>query len=157
MATSNRIYIDEPLMYLSEKLVKRAIPGSETNEGIFHDTRELVAFAVCLGYKMGKRRSVEKRGREIKLEAIANIDFGGSHLANALAVAAEEDVAILDPNKKEERAKILEDFLNGGLEYMEGFFDEDATAFDLISSLIKDEFDPSEAQDTVINLIGKRI
>ena len=70
MATKERIYIDEELVPIADKLVQRRIPGSESTQGVFRDTRELVAFAAAIGFSKNHPKDVSSNGREIKLSAL---------------------------------------------------------------------------------------
>lgn len=150
MATKDRIYIDEELVPVADGLVQRRIPGSESAEGVFRDTRELVAFAAGLGYRKDQRREVANNGREIKITALEAIEKGGSQLLNAIAIAETGDVDILSPDKAVERATILERYVNGGLEYISGI-SGDETALETIVEIIKSEHAP---QDNINELIG---
>lgn len=156
MATKDRIYIDEELVPLADRLVLRRIPGSESAQGVFRDTRELVAFAAGLGYQKDQSLQVSVNGREIKLSALEAIDKGGSQLLNAIAVAKAGDVAILSPERAVERATILEGYVNGGLEYISGISGDDETALETIVSIIKSEHAPQENIDEVIDDLSKR-
>jgi len=120
MATKDRIYIDKELEPVADRLVQRRIPGSESAEGVFRDTRELVAFAAGLGYRKDLSREVAANGREIKIAALEAIEKGGSQLLNVIAIARAGDVDILSPDKAVERATILERYVNGGLAYISG-------------------------------------
>lgn len=155
MATKDRIYIDEELVSVADRLVQRRIPGSDSAEGVFRDTRELVAFAAGLGYRKDQSRPVSVNGREIKLSALEAIERGGSQLLNSIAVAKAGDVSVLSPDRAVERATILEDYVNGGLEYISGISGEE-TALETIVSIIKSEHAPQDNIDDVINDLSKR-
>jgi dnd system-associated protein 4 len=155
MATKDRIYIDEELVPVADRLVLRRIPGTESSEGVFRDTRELVAFASGLGYRKEQSLPVNVSGREIKLSALEAIERGGSQLLNSIAVAKAGDVDILSPERAVERATILEGFVNGGLEYISGI-SGDETALETIVSIIKSEHAPQDNIDEVIDDLSKR-
>jgi len=155
MATKDRIYIDEELVPVADRLVQRRIPGSELAEGVFRDTRELVALAVGLGYRKDQSREVATNGREIKITALEAIEKGGSQLLNAIAIAETGNVDILSPDKAVERATILEKYLNGGLEYISGI-SGDETALETIVEIIKSEHAPQENIDELIGDLSRR-
>lgn len=155
MATKDRIYIDDDLVPVADRLVQRRIPGSESAEGVFRDTRELVAFAAGLGYRKDQSLPVSVNGREIKISVLEGIERGGSQLLNAIAVAKFGDVDILSPDRAIERASILEGYVNGGLEYLSGISGEE-TALETIVSIIKSEHAPQENIDEVIDDLSKR-
>jgi len=156
MATKDRIYIDEELVTVADRFVLRKIPGSESSEGVFRDTRELVAFAAGLGYLKDQSLPVNVSGREIKLSALEAIERGGSQLLNSIAVAKAGDVDILNPERAVERATILEIYVNGGLEYISGISGDDETALETIVSIIKSEHAPQDNIDEVIDDLSKR-
>lgn len=155
MATKDRIYIDEELVPVADRLVQRRIPGSESAEGVFRDTRELVAFAAGLGYRKDQSLPVTANGREIKLSALEAIEKGGSQVLCSIAVAKAGDVDILSPERAVERAEILEGYVNGGLEYISGISGEE-TALETIVSIIKSEHAPQDNIDEVIDDLSKR-
>ena len=155
MATKDRIYIDQEFVPVADRLVQRRIPGSDTAEGVFRDTRELVAFAAGLGYKKEKRYDLKSQGREVKLTALYAIDKGGSQLLNAIAIADEGGVDILLPDRAAERAAILEKYANGGLEYISGF-SGDETALETVVKMIKSEHAPESTVDDVIGSLKLR-
>lgn len=155
MATKDRIYIDKDLVHVADRLVQRRITGSETAEGVFRDTRELVAFAAGLGYKKKKFPDLKAIGREIKLTALEGIDKGGAQLLNAIALAETGDVDILIPERADKRAAILEKYVNGGLEYISGFTGEE-TALETIIEIIKSEHAPDSKVDDVIGSLKLR-
>lgn len=155
MATKDRIYIDQEFVPIADRLVQRRIPGSETAEGVFRDTRELVAFAAGLGYKKKKHHELKVNGREVKLTALEAIDKGGAQLLNAIAIAEEDGVDILLPDRSVERAAILEKYVNGGLEYISGFSGEE-TALETVIKVIKSELAPESTVDDVIGSLTIR-
>ena len=155
MATKDRIYIDKEFVPVADRLVQRRIPGSDTAEGVFRDTRELVSFAAGLGYRKEKRYDLKANGREIKLSVLDAIEKGGAQLLNAIAIAEEGDIAILLPERIGERATILEKYVNGGLEYISGFAEEE-TALETIVEIIKSEHDPESKVDDVIGSLKLR-
>ena len=155
MATKDRIYIDEELVPLADRLVQRRIPGSESAEGVFRDTRELVAFAAGIGYRKDQRREVATNGREIKITALEAIEKGGFQLLNAIAIAEAGDVDILSPDKAIERATILERYINGGLEYISGI-SGDETALETIVEIIKSEHAPQDNIDELLGDLSRR-
>lgn len=157
MATKERIYIDREFVDIADRLVRRAIPGSHSDQGVFRDTRELAVFAAGLGFRKDRKRDVEKNGREIKLEAVERIEFGGSDVVNALSVAATRDVAILAPEKELERAELFERYMNGGLEYISGMAGAEVTAMEVLINIITIEHAPKQAQEQMLDLLGQRL
>jgi dnd system-associated protein 4 len=155
MATKDRIYIDEELLPIADKLVQRRIPGSESTQGVFRDTRELVAFAAGVGYCKERSRNVSSNGREIKLSALDAIEKGGRQFLYSIAVAKAGSVEILSPEKSVERAEILERYLNGGLEYISGISGEEM-ALETIMEIIKSEFALKDKIDEVIDNLSRR-
>jgi dnd system-associated protein 4 len=155
MASRDRIYIDEELIHVADRLVQRRIPGSESSEGVFRDTRELVAFAAGLGYRKCLKREVSTNGREIKLSALEGIEKGGSLLLNAIAIAESGDVNILSKNNMVERATILEKYVNGGLEYISGISGEE-TSLETVIDIIKSEHTPQDDIDELIGDLSRR-
>jgi len=157
MATKDRIYIDKELVPLADRLVKRSIPGSESVQGVFRDTRELAVFAAGLGYRKKRRRSVTEQGREIKLSVIDRIELGGPVVVDAVAVAAACSVTILSPENAVERAEFFEGYVNGGLDYIAGIAGDEAGDLDIVAQLVKSEHAPKEAQEEVLDLLSKRL
>jgi len=157
MATKDRIYIDKELKPIADRLVKRSIPGSESVQGVFRDTRELAVFAAGLGYRKGRIRAVEVQGREIKLSAVERIELGGADVVSALAVAVRGNVRILTPDRAQERAEIFEGYVNGGLEYIAGIAGEEEADLDIVAHVVKSEHAPEEAQDEVLDLLSQRL
>lgn len=150
MATKDRIYIDEELVPIADKLVQRRIPGSESAQGVFRDTREFVAFAAGIGYSKDRPRPVSSYGREIKLSALDAIEKGGRQLLFSIAIAKAGNIDILGPDRAVERAEILERYVNGGLEYISGI-SGDETALETVMEIIKSEHAP---RDKIIEVIG---
>ena len=155
MATKDRIYIDEELVPVADRLVLRRIPGSGSSEGVFRDTRELVSFAAGLGYSKDQSLPVKVNGREIKLSALDAIERGGGQLLNSIAVAKSGDVDILSPERAVERATIFEDYINGGLQYISGIWGEE-TARETVVSIIMSEHAPQDNIEEVIDDLSKR-
>ncbi|CAB5161236.1 hypothetical protein D3OALGA1CA_5064 [Olavius algarvensis associated proteobacterium Delta 3] len=155
MATKDRIYIEKEFVPVADRLVLRRIPGSDTAEGVFRDTRELVAFAAGLGYRKKKQHELKVNGREIKLTALENIEKGGAQLLNAIAIAEGGGVDILLPERVDERAIILEKYVNGGLEYISGITEEE-TALETIVEIIKSEHAPDSKVKDVIGSLRLR-
>ncbi|RJQ36117.1 MAG: hypothetical protein C4555_07945 [Dehalococcoidia bacterium] len=156
MATRNRIYIDKKLVPLADRLVFRNIPGSESEQGVFRDTRELIAFAATIGYKFSHKRTVHVNGREIKLSAVERIQLGGIELVEALAVAETGDIEILSKENEVRRAEILEKYANGGLERIEAI-SGDRTALEEIVNIIKAEYAIDDKQLEVVDLLSERL
>ena len=157
MATSDRIYIDEEFKNMADRLVKRQIPGTESLQGIFRDTRELAVFAAGLGFRKQHFREVTKNGREIKLSALQRIDLGGREIVEAVGVAHTDSVAILHPARQQELAQIFEGYLNGGLQYIAGMTNDDHSDLQIVAALIKSEYSPQETRDEVIDLLAHRL
>ena len=157
MATKNRVYIDEQFVPIAERLVRRAVPNSTSVQGVLAATRELGALAVGIGFRHKTRKAVTRNGREIKLEVFERILTGGPDLVAALAVAETRSAAVLGPEHAQERATIFEDYMNGGLEYISGFANEDEADLDVLTRLVKSEHAPREAQKEVLNLLGGRL
>ncbi len=157
MASKDRIYIDKDLVPIADRLVKRSIPGSESVQGVFRDTRELAVFAAGLGYRKKRTRAVAAHGREIKLSAVERIDLGGADIVNALAVAVRGTVHILAPDSAQDRAEIFEQYVNGGLDYIAGIAGEEEADLDIVAHLVKSEHAPGEAQDEMLDLLSQRL
>ena len=157
MATKDRIYIDAELKPIADRLVKRSIPGSESVQGVFRDTRELAVFAAGLGYRKGRTRTVTAQGREIKLSAVERIEHGGADIVSALAVAVRGSVHILNPDCAQERSEIFEQYVNGGLEYIAGIAGEEEADLDIVAHVVKSEHAPDEARDEVLDLLSQRL
>lgn len=157
MATKDRIYIDKELLPIADRLVKRSIPGSESVQGVFRDTRELAVFAAGLGYRRKRTRAVGVQGREVKLSAVERIELGGADIVNALAVAVRRNVRVLSPESEQARAELFEEYVNGGLEYIAGIASEEQTDLDIIAHLVKLEHAPGEAQEEVLDLLSERL
>ena len=157
MATKDRIYLDKSLVSIADRLVKRLIPGSESVQGVFRDTRELAVFAAGLGYRKQHTRAVSEQGREIKLAVIDRIELGGADIVNALAVAVRGTVGILAPELAQERSEIFEQHVNGGLDYIAGIAGPDEADIAIVAHLVKSEHAPEEAQEEVLDLLGQRL
>lgn len=156
MATKDRIYIDKEFIGLADRLVRRAIPGSESSEGVFQDTRELAVFAAGLGYRHKQRFAVREAAREIKLSAIERIPLGGTDIVEALSVAHAENVSVLAPDKALERATIFEEFMNGGLERIAAAIG-DEPALRAIVKIVRSEHAPDDACDEMVDLLSQRL
>ena len=157
MATNDRIYIDEKFLPLADHLVKRQIPGTEREEGVFTDTKELVVFAAGIGYRNKRTHDVQKKGREIKLSAISRIKLGGADIVDAMAVAVDGSISVLHPDQEKRRAEIFESYVNGGLSYLAGMVDEGKSALQVIATVVKSEHDPEASTDDAIDLISERL
>ena len=157
MATKDRVYIDQDFVALADRLVKRQIPGSQSVQGVFRDTRELMVFAASLGFRRKRFQVISKNGREVKLSAIERIDIGGVDFLGAIAVAHTSGVAILAPDLSAERAEILEGYANGGLAYIAGIADENQPALEVLAALVKSEHAPDQSQADVLDLFSQRL
>ncbi|MEK9505545.1 hypothetical protein [Gaopeijia maritima] len=157
MATAERVYIDKALVDVADRLVKRQIAGSTEVGGVFAATRELAAFAAGLGYRKGHRKAVGEPGREIKLEALARLGGGGTDLVEVLAVAVARSVQILEDDKAQERATIFEEFMNGGLEHIQGFVNEDEGDVQAVIRLVRSEMRRYETDAEAVDLLGARL
>lgn len=157
MATKDRVYIDEQFVPIAERLVSRKVTNSTSVQGVLAATRELGALAVGLGFRHKSRKPVVKNGREIKLEVFHHIPTGGADLVAALAVAETRSAAVLEPERAHERATIFEEYMNGGLDYISGFANDDEADLDVLARLVKSEHAPDEAQKEVLDLLGGRL
>lgn len=156
MATAERIYIDNEFLPTAEVTVQRHIPGAGSAQGLFRDTKELAVFAAGLGYQLGKKREVQKNGREIKLSAISNVEFGGREVLDAIALADTKDLSILGEDQAQRRATILEHYMNGGLEYLQALDWEDSTPLEFIVNVIRMRHGSDHGLSEVMNLASKR-
>jgi len=157
MATKERIYIDAQYVKLADRMVRRVIPGSESTEGVFRDTREFVCFAAGYGFRKGRFEPISSNGREVKLSAIHGIDLGGQLIVEAIAIAHTEDIDVLHPDRAQERAEVFEGYVNGGLSLILGHSNEDESSGEVIASIIKSEYAPADSKKEAYDLVSKKL
>lgn len=156
MATKDRIYLDKEFDDLADKLVCRKIPGSESVQGVFENTRELAVFAAGLGYRHKREKPVKSQGREIKLAVMGGIQLGGAEIVDAIALAKSGEIAILLPDQAVQKAKIFEDYVNGGMEYIAGMAGEEAP-LETVIDIVKSEYSIEEKRSEVLDLLSHKL
>lgn len=86
-----------------------------TEQGPFHEYRDVLVFAAALGWYEGRRVPLGAKGEPIRWEVATN-RRGTETLANMIGAAETGDPEIVSPAKFEERLTIFEEYANGGLE-----------------------------------------
>jgi dnd system-associated protein 4 len=110
MMESRRII---PPKELEEILDKLSSPGPTAPLSIFATKQKILMFAAALGWHLEKRTPLVKKGEGIRYDAFLNaVDDG---FITNLAVASEESLKILDPDKSDERATIFEEYAHTGM------------------------------------------
>ena len=106
--TGRRVRRPKDLEALQERL--RDSPAFETFSEAF-------IFAACLGFARRKRIPFQKTAEAVPWEVFAGA--GGEEIVNILAVVETNELEILADARLDERLKIFEEYLHGGLKIME--------------------------------------
>ncbi len=90
-------------------------PGGQV--AVFQTRQKAMMFAAALGYHMGERTPLARKGSAIRFDIFEKaLDDG---FANALAVAETGELEVLAPERAEERAMIFEEYAHTGLRELE--------------------------------------
>lgn len=84
----------------------------------FQSIATALTFAAALGYAQGRRVPLAKvdPGTNIRWEIFQQVD--GAVLAGMIAAGATDEVAIVAPDRVEDRILFFEEYANGGLEVL---------------------------------------
>jgi len=120
--------------YLLDKLIE---PEQGKERSIFNTKQKILMFAASLGWKSGTRTPIDKRGTGIRFDIFEKaLD---DTFVNALAIAEEEDLEILSPEKDDERATIFEEYAHTGLKIIkEKCFDTAGDPLEILLQLTDD-------------------
>lgn len=109
---ARRIYRDEKYEDIYQKLC-------EGEDAIFNQLKDVFLMAACIGYKIGIRTKLRKRGKDFPW-SVFNGDTDES-IINAIALAESNDVRILideQDDGNDDRETIIEEYANTGIEYL---------------------------------------
>ncbi|MDW8802466.1 DNA phosphorothioation-associated protein 4 [Clostridium sp. A1-XYC3] len=107
-----RIFRDEKYENIYQKLC-------EGEDAIFNQLKDVFLMAACIGYKVGIRTKLTKRGKDFPW-SVFNGDTDES-IINAIALAESNDVKILIDEQEQghdDRVTIIEEYANTGIEYL---------------------------------------
>ena len=86
-------------------------PGGQV--ALFQTRQKAVMFAAALGFNLGERTPLLRKGSAIRFDIFEKaLDDG---FVNALAVAETGELEVLAPERAEERAMIFEEYAHTGL------------------------------------------
>ena len=89
------------------------------SEARFPAIRDVLLFAAALGYSTNRRVPFEKSGEPIRYETLINEAQAEAFVSMLAAVTVQEDPEILDVTRLAERIAIFEEYVNGGLEFLQ--------------------------------------
>ncbi len=98
----------------------RSLRANESGEGVFLTYGDVLAFAAALGFHYKKRVSFEKASRRDP-DPVLQEQFRDASLISLLAFAETQNAKILslDEESDQQRAKIFQEYANGGLEILQ--------------------------------------
>ena len=127
----------------------------------FNEMRDVVFFAAAIGYREERRVALNGKGEAIRWEVMKN-RHATEELTDMLAVIQDpDDKELLSDARHEDRIAVLEEYANGGLEFLrERINQSGATTLrevfvDLIQEYLKGSTVPDEdidLADKVLNL-----
>ena len=127
----------------------------------FNEMRDVVFFAAAIGYREERRVALNGKGEAIRWEVMTN-RYATEDFTDMLAVIQDpDDRELLSDARQEDRIAILEEYANGGLEFLrERISQTGATTLqkvfvDLIQEYLKENIAPDEdidLADKVLNL-----
>jgi dnd system-associated protein 4 len=89
-------------------------------EAYFPTFRDILLFAGAVGFRNGRRVPVGAiSGDSIRYEVLVGPGFSDTLISMIAANVVSEDPEILDAARLEERVRIFEEYVNGGLEYIQ--------------------------------------
>lgn len=97
----------------------RSLRANERGEGVFLTYGDVLAFAAALGFQYKKRIPFEKASRRDP-DPVLQEQFRDASLIGLLAFAETQNAKILslDEESDQQRAKIFQEYANGGLEIL---------------------------------------
>lgn len=113
-----------------EQLMKR-LAG---DDGPFSTLAEVLTFAAGLGYSEGKRETFTTSGEQIDFDVFQRLGVEG--FIDMLAAAVHDEVAILGPDKADERLTVFEEFANGGLDILQSRLAQSKADLDTLLAIV---------------------
>jgi len=97
----------------------KALRQLERNEGMFETYGDILTFAAALGFARKRRVPVEKVSRKDP-DPVLQEQFREMYIIKLIAVLETDDPKILSSDEEcdRERAKIFQEYANGGLEIL---------------------------------------
>lgn len=93
----------------------RALTGDDSP---FNEMRDVVFFAAAVGYREQRRAPLQGKGEAIRWDVMKN-RYATEELTDMLAVMQDpDDRELLSIARHDDRIAILEEYANGGLEYL---------------------------------------
>ena len=93
----------------------KALTGDESP---FNEMRDVVFFAAAVGYREQRRVPLQGKGEAIRWDVMKN-RYATEELMDMLAVMQDpEDRELLSHARHDDRITILEEYANGGLEFL---------------------------------------
>jgi len=89
------------------------------DEGGFPTIRDALLFCAGLGVRNGRRREFAASNEPIRYEILTDPVFAAAFINMIAAVELSDDPEILDVTRLEERIGIFEEYVNGGLGYLQ--------------------------------------
>lgn len=89
------------------------------DEGGFPTIRDVLLFAAGLGVKNERRKSFDSAGEPIRYDTVVDPAYASGFINMIAAVESAEDPEVLDSGRLPERITIFEEYVNGGLEYLQ--------------------------------------
>jgi len=89
-------------------------------DGPFPTFRDILLFAAAVGFRQARRiLFTTASGDPIRYETLTVPTFSEALINMIAANVVADDPEIMDPTRIEERIKIFEEYVNGGLEYLQ--------------------------------------
>lgn len=89
-------------------------------DGPFPTFRDILLFAAAVGFRQARRiLFTTASGDPIRYETLTAPTFSEALINMIAANVVADDPEIMDPTRIEERIKIFEEYVNGGLEYLQ--------------------------------------
>lgn len=97
----------------------RSLRASEDSQGVFRTYGDVLTFAAALGFHYKRRIPFEQASRK-EPDAVLQDQFTDASLIGLLAFAETQNAKVLslDEESDQERAKIFQEYANGGLEIL---------------------------------------
>lgn len=89
-------------------------------DGKFSTLRDVMLFAAAVGYHQGRRESFQSAGEPVRYETMMDPTWAGPLMEMLAAAAYPEDPEILSPSRRQDQVTVFEEFVNGGLNYLQG-------------------------------------
>lgn len=100
----------------NEEIYQRLCEG---DDAVFNQLKDVFLMAACIGYKIGVRTPLSKRGKDFPW-AVFNGDNDES-IINSIALAECNDVRVLVDDRDDDcddKVTIVEEYANTGIEYL---------------------------------------